>query len=136
LGADERRLLQIASVLGKTFRKESLPVLIEMPPDRIDELLAGLLRKEVVSLQADPRSPDRGQYGFIQDLIRHVAYETLPRRERRSLHLAVAEHLEKVWGGEDADIVEVLAHHYLEARRLVPDADDADDMRDRAQRAL
>jgi class 3 adenylate cyclase/tetratricopeptide (TPR) repeat protein len=136
LGADERRLLQVASVLGKTFRRESVAVLVEFPPERIDELLAALLRKEVLSLQADPRSPERGQYGFIQDLIRHVAYETLPRRERRALHLAVARHLEDTWGGEEHDIVEVLAHHYLEAHRLVPDADDAEAIRDKAHRAL
>lgn len=136
LGPDERRLLQVASVLGKTFRKESLPVLIDLAPERIDELLGALLRKEVLSLQADPRSPERGQYGFIQDLIRHVAYETLPRRERRVLHLAVARHLEETWGGEELDLVEVLAHHYLEAHRLVPDADDAPEVRGRAHAAL
>jgi len=136
LSPDERRLLQVASVLGKTFRKESLPALIDISADRIDELLAGLLRKEVLSLQADPRSPDRGQYGFIQDLIRHVAYETLPRRERRAYHLAVADHLEEVWGHEDLDIVEVLAHHYLEAHRQSPDAEDAPQVRARAHAAL
>ncbi|HEX6489053.1 MAG TPA: adenylate/guanylate cyclase domain-containing protein [Candidatus Dormibacteraeota bacterium] len=136
LSADERRLLQVASVLGKTFRKESLPALIDLPESRIDELLSGLLRKDVLSLQADPRSPERGQYGFIQDLIRHVAYETLPKRDRRALHLAVARHLEDTWGGEELDIVEVLAHHYLEAHRLVPEADDAEGIRDKAHAAL
>ena len=33
-------------------------------------------------MQADPRSPEHGQYGFLQDLVRHVAYETLSKRER------------------------------------------------------
>ena len=44
-----------------------------------------------VDLQADPRSPEHGQYGFLQDLVRHVAYETLSKRERRAQHLAAAE---------------------------------------------
>ena len=57
-------------------------------------LLASLVRKEVLGLQADPRSPEHGQYGFLQDLVRHVAYETLSKRERRARHLAAAEHLE------------------------------------------
>ena len=35
-------------------------------------------------MQADPRSPEHGQYGFLQDLVRHVAYETLSKRERRA----------------------------------------------------
>ena len=44
-------------------------------------------------MQADPRSPEHGQYGFLQDLVRHVAYETLSKRERRARHLAAAAHL-------------------------------------------
>ena len=43
----------------------------------IEPLLAALVRKEVLGVQADPRSPEHGQYGFLQDLVRHVAYETL-----------------------------------------------------------
>ena len=38
---------------------------------------ASLVRKEVLAIQADPRSPERGQYAFLQDIVRHVAYETL-----------------------------------------------------------
>ena len=52
------------------------------------------MAKEVLSVQADPRSPERGQYGFLQDLVRTVAYETLSKRERRAKHLAVAAYLE------------------------------------------
>ena len=51
---------------------------------RLDILLAGLVRKEVLRSRSDPRSPERGQYGFLQDLLRQVAYETLSRRERKA----------------------------------------------------
>ena len=43
-----------------------------------------LVRREVLGLQSDPRSPEQGQYTFLQDLLRHVAYETLSKRERRA----------------------------------------------------
>ena len=59
----------------------------------IEPLLTSLVRKEVLGVQADPRSPEHGQYGFLQDLVRHVAYETLSKRERRARHLAAADHL-------------------------------------------
>ena len=75
-------------------------------------MLAGLVRKEVLGVQSDPRSPERGQYGFLQDLVRHVAYETLSKRERKSRHLAAAEHLHSVFADQD-EIAEVLASHYL-----------------------
>ena len=93
LSPEERRLVQDAAVLGKTFTPA-----VARRPDRaaeaeLEPLLAGLVRKEVLGLQADPRSPEHGQYGFLQDLVRRVAYETLPKRDRRAKHLAAAEHL-------------------------------------------
>src|SRR5256885_235119 len=56
----------------------------------LEQLLAGLVRKELLGIQADPRSPEHGQYGFLQDLIRQVAYDTLSKRDRRAKHLASA----------------------------------------------
>jgi tetratricopeptide (TPR) repeat protein len=92
------------------------------------------VRKEVVSLQSDPRSPEHGQYGFLQDLVRHVAYETLPRRERRARHLAAAEHLSST--PTEDELTEVVASHLVEAYRLDPDAFDAPEIKKRARLAL
>ena len=93
LSPEERRLLGDAAVLGKTFTPDALSALSGIERPRLDELLTGLVRREVLGLQSDPRSPEQGQYGFLQDLLRHVSYETLPRRDRRSKHLAAADHL-------------------------------------------
>ena len=60
------------------------------PAAEVEPVLAGLARKEVLSLSADPLSPERGQYGFLQDLVRRVAYEMLSKHERRAKHLAAA----------------------------------------------
>src|SRR6266511_3883619 len=87
LTAEERRLLQDGAVLGKTFTRQGLAALSGLEEKQLEELLGALVRKEVLGLQADPRSPEHGQYGFLQDLVRHVAYETLSRRERRIRHL-------------------------------------------------
>ena len=43
----------------------------------LETMLTSLVRKEILGVQADPTSPEHGQYGFLQDLVRHVAYETL-----------------------------------------------------------
>ena len=85
----ERRFLQDASVLGKTFTKQAAAALSGV--EDVDPILTSLVRKEVLSLQQDPRSPERGQYGFLQDLVRRVAYETLSKRERKALHRAAPE---------------------------------------------
>jgi len=132
LTPDERLVVQNGAVLGKTFTKHALAALADADPAAYEGILPGLVRKEVLSIQADPRSPEHGQYGFLQDLMRRVAYETLSRRERRLRHLAAAAHLEATAADED-ELVEVLAAHYHAAYEAVPDADDADRVRERAQ---
>jgi class 3 adenylate cyclase/tetratricopeptide (TPR) repeat protein len=132
LTPEERLVVQNGAVLGKTFTKHALAALAETDPAAYDAILSGLVRKEVLSIQADPRSPEHGQYGFLQDLMRRVAYETLSRRERRLRHLGAAAHLEAT-AADDDELVEMLAAHYLAAYEAVPDAEDAGGVRARAQ---
>ena len=136
LSADERRLLQDAAVLGKTFTRPALAAVSGVVDADLAALLTGLVRKEVLSIQADPRSPDRGQYGFLQDLVRRVAYETLSKRERRARHLAAAAYLESAFVGEQDEVIEVIASHYLDAYRVLPDEGDAAELRANARRML
>jgi class 3 adenylate cyclase/tetratricopeptide (TPR) repeat protein len=134
LTVEERRTLQDASVLGKTFTRDQLARFSGREEAVIDPILTSLVRKEVLSIQADPRSPERGQYGFLQDLVKHVAYEMISKRERRAAHLAAAALLAE---SIDADeIVEVRASHYLDAYKLFPDASDAPEIKAKAQRML
>ena len=134
LSADERRLLQDAAVLGKTFTPNAVAALGGGSAEGAS-LLTGLVRKEVLGVQADPRSPEHGQYGFLQDLVRHVAYETLSKRERRAKHLSAAEYLSKAFTDED-EVVEVIASHYLAAHELAPDEEDAGEIKGKAQEML
>lgn len=134
LSPDERRLLGDAAVLGKTFTAGALEALSGLDRATLDPLLTSLVRKEVLGLQSDPRSPEHGQYGFLQDLLRQVAYETLPKQERRAKHLAAADHLAGAIAEDE--VVEVVASHLLEAHRLDPDAPEADALRERAKDAF
>jgi class 3 adenylate cyclase/tetratricopeptide (TPR) repeat protein len=135
LTAQERRLVQDGAVLGKTFTKRAVAALTETPEDELTPVLTALVRKEVLSLQSDPRSPEHGQFGFLQDLVRHVAYETLSKRERHARHLAAAAYLESSTPDPD-EIVEMLASHYLDAHTAAPDGPDADRVKDRARELL
>jgi predicted ATPase/class 3 adenylate cyclase len=134
LTSEERRLLGDAAVLGKTFSPQALAALSGLEKEPLEELLAGMVRREVLGLQSDPRSPEQGQFTFLQDLLRHVAYETLPKKERREKHLAAAEHLAASLGEDE--VAEVIASHLLDAYRIDPDAADADSLRRRAYQAL
>jgi predicted ATPase len=134
LSVEERRSVQHASVLGRTFTLRGLASVSSVPEGDLEPILASLVRKEIVSLSADPLSPERGQYGFLQDLVKKVAYDTLSRRERKTLHLAAAEYLQSL--GDDDEIVEVLAAHYFDAYRAAPDDADAEEIRARARQML
>src|SRR5207249_8108078 len=102
----------------------------------LDALLSSLVRKEVLLVQADPRSPERGQYGFLQDLVKRVAYETLSKKERKAKHLAVASYLEIGSGYEEEEIVEVVASHYVQAYEAAPAAADAEAIKGKAREML
>ena len=80
----------------------------------LDGRLAGLVNRELLRVEVDPRSPERGQYLFVQAVIREVAYGTLTKRERRARHLAAAQYFETL--GDD-ELASILACHYLDAYR-------------------
>ncbi len=132
----ERRLVQDASVLGKSFTTQALATISGVEGELLDSLLSALVAKEILSVQMDPRSSERGQYGFLQDLTRTVAYETLARQDRKRKHLAAASYLEAAWGADEEEIVEVVASHLLQAYRLDEGAEDAPAIRDRARAML
>ena len=127
LTPEERRVLQDGSVLGKTFTRSAVAALSRLAEAELEPLLSSLTRKEVLGVQADPRSPEHGQFGFLQDLLRRVAYETLSRTDRKAKHLAAAAYLEDAWG--EHEVVEVVASHYLDAYEIAPNAEDAGEIR-------
>jgi class 3 adenylate cyclase/tetratricopeptide (TPR) repeat protein len=121
----ERRVLEDASILGKTFTTRALAAVAGLDESDLEPLLGSLVRKEILGQQTDPRSPERGQFGFLQALVQKVAYETLARRERKARHLRAAAYLESGLGPDEEEIAEVIAAHYLEAYQAAPDAEDA-----------
>ena len=132
----ERRALEDAAVLGKTFAQRGLAALSGTEEGDLEPILASLVRKELLTLQTDPRSPDRGQYGFLQALVQRVAYETLARRERKARHLAAAAYLERDASIDPDELAEVIAAHYLDAYAADPDADDAETIKGQARERL
>ena len=119
----ERSLVADAAVLGQSFTSAGLAAVSERDPAELEPRLRSLVRHEILTIEADPRSPERGQYVFVQALIREVAYNTLAHRDRRSRHLAAARHLESL--GSD-ELAGALAGHYLAARANSTEGPEAD----------
>ena len=133
LDSVDRALLQDASVLGQTFTVEALAELRAEPREVLEVRLRALARREILILDSDPRSPERGQYGFAQALLREVAYSTLARTDRRARHLAAARHFE---ASGDEQMAGVLATHYLDAYLASPDGDEGGALATQARIAL
>ncbi|MEO5985542.1 MAG: adenylate/guanylate cyclase domain-containing protein [Candidatus Limnocylindria bacterium] len=117
----ERTLLQDAAVIGLSFTVDVLAAVSALSVADVERHLRHLAQRELVMLDDDPRSPERGQYRFVQGLIKEVAYGTLARRDRRARHLAAARHFETI---DDDDLAGVLAQHYVEAYRAQPEGEE------------
>jgi predicted ATPase len=131
-----RRLVADAAVLGTTFPAEALVAVSGQDETIVRAALAELVRREVLSVSADPLSPERGSYGFTQDMLRQVAYDTLSRRDRKARHLTVAAHLRAAFAGDGEEVADVIARHYLDALDAVPGDGDAGTIRGQAIAAL
>ena len=78
----DRALLQDASVVGQVFATDALAAVSGVAAEELESRLRDLARRELLDVERDPKSPERGQYKFMQSLIREVAYGTLARRDR------------------------------------------------------
>ncbi len=129
----DRTLAQDAAVLGQSFTIAGLAAVSGLDPTVLEPHLATLVRRELLTLEADPRSPERGQYAFVQALIREVAYNTLAKKDRKTRHLAAARFFETI--GTD-ELVGALAGHYLAAHANAPEGAEADALAGQARIAL
>ncbi|MDH4334385.1 MAG: AAA family ATPase [Chloroflexota bacterium] len=128
----ERTLIQDASVLGLSFTLAALTA-VTSEPDDLEPVVRHLVQREVLTIDDDPRSPERGQYRFVQGLLREVAYGTLARRDRRARHLAAARYFESQ--GDD-ELAGMLAQHYLDAYRAQPEGEEGAAVATQARIAL
>ena len=120
LDSGVRRLVADAAVLGTTFPAEALIAVSGRDEPAARAALDELARREILTVSADPLSPERGSYQFAQQMLRQVAYDTLSRRDRKMRHLAVAAHLRTAFPGDGEEVADVIARHYLDALEAVP----------------
>jgi predicted ATPase len=132
LDQEARRLVADAAVLGASFPAEALIAVSGQDESAVRAALAELVRREVLTISAEPLSPERGSYGFAQNMLRQVAYDTLSRRDRKARHLTVAAHLRAAFPGDGEEVSDVIARHYLDALNAMPDDPDAEEIRGHA----
>lgn len=114
LSAHEKRILQIAAVIGPIFWLNILENLAKNGRD-VRESLGAMQRAQLITERG--LLPDLGrEYAFNSSLIREAAYESILSSQRGDLHLAVAQYLERIV--EEKTLQQyhgIIAYHYRQA---------------------
>ena len=109
LEEQEREALRRCSVMGRVFWPSAVGV--------DDDIVATLGRRAMVSEQLESAFSGRREFAFKHALTHEVAYTTLPRYERGSLHRRVAQWLRDAVPDRQAETTELIAFHYDQALR-------------------
>jgi class 3 adenylate cyclase len=139
LPPSEKRVLQTASVVGRTFWNGAVASILdgEDPPQDLDDILWRLEDRGLVHARIGSTIVGEREFSFRHILTQEVAYESLPRRERATAHARVAGWIERQAAEREREFAELLAHHYEEAYRGVletsrPGETDRERLRERA----
>ena len=117
LSPEERLVVTHASVLGMAFTRDALLSMEStagMDGEQLDVVLESLQRKEILGIQQDRFSADRGQFRFVQGVVRQVAYATQSKRDRKARHLAAESYLASL-PDDSGDLTGLRAQHLLDA---------------------
>lgn len=119
LTLDERRILQIAAVIGSVFWRNVLQALVEdfphADPLQLQSALTNLQKAQFVVERS--QAPELGmEYAFVSSLIREVVYLSLLSAQRKAYHLRVAEVLEELFSATASEYHgSLIAYHYRHA---------------------
>jgi class 3 adenylate cyclase/tetratricopeptide (TPR) repeat protein len=112
LPVDEKRILQIASVIGKEVSYELLHVVTELPDEVFRQGLANLQIGEFIY---ETHLFPELVYTFKHALTQEVTYRSLPLEARRGHHERIARAIESSSLGRFDEMSEILSHHYQQA---------------------
>ncbi len=110
-----KAVAQVAAVIGRDFRFDLLAEVSGLEPDTLRALLDRLSDCDLLVEVA--KDPDE-RYSFRHILIQEVAYESLLRRTRRTVHERIAELLRAHLDAGSPVLPEVVARHYEAAGSL------------------
>ncbi len=135
LGADERAVLEHASVVGQVFYPGAVRALL--PQEllaHVDAALDSLSRKQLVA-STETTFAGEEAYRFLHVLIRDAAYAGLLKRTRAELHEGFADWLEGAAGIRMMELQEIVGYHLEQAFRaleeLGPPGEHGDELRTR-----
>ena len=125
LSPGERRILQLAAVIGKDFWDQTIEMVSassgdvneELHPTRTINNLQLLREKELIFKREESVFRGAGEYSFKHILFRDVTYQMIPRQDRRAYHGLTTDWLVTATqaGSRSEEYAAVIADHYLSA---------------------
>jgi class 3 adenylate cyclase/tetratricopeptide (TPR) repeat protein len=112
LEKESKRILQEASVIGRTFFYEILNRITELK-HQIDQSLRSLERLDLIRARA--LQPDL-EYIFKHALTQEVVYNGLLKKERRIIHERIGLVMEQLFKDRLPEFYETLAYHFQQGR--------------------
>ncbi len=111
LGAEAKRVLEVASVAGPVWDAGLVARVTLLAPDACADAIDAAIANGVIT----PLEGRIDGYRFAHDLLRDTLYADLPQRERRRLHGSIASSLEErvAWLGSEG--VRSVAHHLYQS---------------------
>jgi class 3 adenylate cyclase/tetratricopeptide (TPR) repeat protein len=110
LPAEDKRVLQLAAVIGRVFQKPVLAHLWqEQPATLLDPCLEELSRREFIHQR------QQVEYIFKHAVTQEVTYDGLLLERRRQLHRVTAEAIESLFPDRAQTLSATLAYHYQRA---------------------
>jgi class 3 adenylate cyclase/tetratricopeptide (TPR) repeat protein len=108
----ERRLVQHAAVVGRTFWQESLASVADEDGRDLTQALSALQEKDIFVPGEGSALGGEPELAFKHVLIRDVAYGMLPKAVRAKKHFQVGSFVEERAGDRGDEVVALLAEHY------------------------
>ena len=115
LPSDEKRAAQNAAVIGRIFWDVLLAHVGRLGPGPTGDLLRRLRVKELVVPRQPSSLAGAAEFGFRHLLVRDVAYDSLPKRDRAALHVDVARWAEATLADRIDEFSELVAGHLAAA---------------------
>jgi adenylate cyclase len=116
LPADQKAILQTASVIGRTFDPAVLRTVSGSTTGFLEDALSSLCAAEMLQ---NPGHDPVSEYRFWHPLTQEVAYESLLRDHRRTLHATVANALAQLDPARNDERAALIASHFARADALL-----------------
>jgi tetratricopeptide (TPR) repeat protein len=109
LGPDDKRTLQHAAIIGRSFAQQVLADLLER---EVEETLGELSERDLILRMGRAANMDDWEWLFRHILVQEVAYESVLIGARRVFHWRIAIYLEKTARDRLDELAPTLALHF------------------------